>query len=72
MLQNCSITAGCNSNNPLLNTTFCLLQPARCVYSSNLPSSVYFPLISADMTISKITWNKLYKLVYMLDYTYPK
>ena len=28
MLQNCSITAGCNSNNPLLNTTFCLLQPA--------------------------------------------
>ena len=28
MLQNCSITAGCNSNNSLLHTTFCLLQPA--------------------------------------------
>ena len=27
MLQKCSITAGCNSNNQLLHTTFCLLQP---------------------------------------------
>ena len=28
MLQNYSITAGCNSSNQMLHTTFCLLQPA--------------------------------------------
>ena len=28
ILQNWSITAGCNSNNQLLQTRFCLLQPA--------------------------------------------
>ena len=27
ILQNCSITFSCNSNNQLLHTTFCLLQP---------------------------------------------
>ena len=61
MLQNCSITAGCNSNNPLLNTTFCLLQLAviwatDCciqyfVFEQYVRSKIYIPIVFCPLTV---------------------